>query len=789
MTVATTTNKAIGTGNGLATTFPFTFGTLPTGDLVVTLISPDGIEEVQTEITDYTVLGEGSEDGGSVVFSVAPPDQYTVLIQRIVPILQPTDYKNQGSFYPRTHERSFDRSAMIDQQLFERVEAAMTLPPQITGVSTTLPAPESNTIFGWNAAGDAIQNFPLSDIATNIAYGDKTFEVFAGTGAQTVFPLIRNPGSLGNLDISIDGVTQVNGVDFTYAETNLTITPAPANGAVILVRYDVAVPVGTALATAVSYTPPQTGVPTSVSLFLDALWSTGVNAGATLIRWIQSGVGAVARTIEGKFRELPSVLDYIPVAEHAAIKARTSTYDCAAAFQACATAHAEFHVPAGTYPVTDDFTLPVGTVMRGDGWVTTKLARAGADQSYVVMSANCEIHDIGFQRGDATVVTSGKLITAASGCKISNVFADHCWNGIYATGVSGLFMSEIYITGWRNAAINVDGGCNDVFLDNFILSHTGINVGTGIRLHNQVEAFIATNGDVIGGNIPLSTSADAAFVPGNRVNPNFNKFANVYFDSSVSGVSLEKASLLTFDNCWFATATLGNGATVGHCYDVRFNGCDFVTNGGAGAQLTNASSRGISFTDCNVINNNLLNNGSNGITVAAGVSDFSIVNCTLNNSLFTPAPGQVYGIAIAAGASDRYTLRGNNVNGNLTGGISDGGTGSSKKVSGNLGHEPSFTAPAFLNSWVNFDAVTNQQAGYWKDEDGFVHLRGLIKSGVVGSAAFTLPAGFRPSLQEIFAVPSNVAFGEVYVQPSGDVIPFTGNNTYFSLAGIRFKAA
>ncbi len=95
--------------------------------------------------------------------------------------------------------------------------------------------------------------------------------------------------------------------------------------------------------------------------------------------------------------------------------------------------------------------------------------------------------------------------------------------------------------------------------------------------------------------------------------------------------------------------------------------------------------------------------------------------------------------------------------------------------------------PAFQNSWVNFGSNW-QDAGFTRDPFGWVHLRGRIKSGTVGSAAFTLPPGYRISVSEDFAVISNGAVGRVEVLTDGTVIPTTpSNNTYVSLSGIRFR--
>lgn len=300
MTVSTTSNKEIATGNGVATSFPFNFGTLPTPDLVVTLFDLNDVEIPQVEGVDYTVTGAGLEDGGAVVFTLPPTDNYTVLIQRIIPLTQPTDIKNQGSFFPRTVERAFgDRNVFIDQQQQERIDASMQLPPQVQGVSTILPVPEATTLVGWNDAANALQNFPLASIATSFVYGDKVWNKFAGTGAQVLFVLGEDAGSIGNLDISIDGVTQVPMDDYTLVNRNLTFAVAPSNGAVILVRFDKALPVGAADANSTSYTPPQTGVLTTVRLFLDALWASN---GANLVRWLQTGTGSVFQTIQDELR-------------------------------------------------------------------------------------------------------------------------------------------------------------------------------------------------------------------------------------------------------------------------------------------------------------------------------------------------------------------------------------------------------------------------------------------------------------------------------------------------------
>lgn len=111
-----------------------------------------------------------------------------------------------------------------------------------------------------------------------------------------------------------------------------------------------------------------------------------------------------------------------------------------------------------------------------------------------------------------------------------------------------------------------------------------------------------------------------------------------------------------------------------------------------------------------------------------------------------------------------------------------------------LGKEPTFRkfggpgSPAFENSWINFGSGW-MDAGFWRDPLGFVHLRGLIKSGTVGSRAVRLPPGYRPTVgSETFPTISNGAVGRVDVLTDGSVTPVSpSNNTYVSLSGITFR--
>lgn len=99
-----------------------------------------------------------------------------------------------------------------------------------------------------------------------------------------------------------------------------------------------------------------------------------------------------------------------------------------------------------------------------------------------------------------------------------------------------------------------------------------------------------------------------------------------------------------------------------------------------------------------------------------------------------------------------------------------------------------FRPVTFAGAWVNF-AGGWQAAQYRKSRDGRVQLRGKIKSGTIGTTAFTLPAGFAPPAALSFGVDSNGSYGNVQVGSGGAVTPTVGTNVAISLDGIEFQAA
>jgi hypothetical protein len=99
-----------------------------------------------------------------------------------------------------------------------------------------------------------------------------------------------------------------------------------------------------------------------------------------------------------------------------------------------------------------------------------------------------------------------------------------------------------------------------------------------------------------------------------------------------------------------------------------------------------------------------------------------------------------------------------------------------------------WVAPTLTNSWLNYGGVF-ATAGYWKDTSGVVHLRGLITGGTVGTSAFTLPVGFRPTAEHIVLIATATGHGEARIRTDGTVYMGVSSSGYASLANITFRVS
>jgi hypothetical protein len=183
MTVQTNTNVASFNGNGVAQIFPIAFKFNNDTDLVVLLVDDaTGAASLLTLNSDYTVSGEGDEEGGSITILVAPATGQRLTVIRRVDILQLTDLRNQGKFFAEVHEAAFDLLTMIAQQ--HQSEIGLSL-----RVAETDPQPErippvaqrANMLMAFDSNGNPTTALPIADSSTELRQ-----ELAAAGGAESV---------------------------------------------------------------------------------------------------------------------------------------------------------------------------------------------------------------------------------------------------------------------------------------------------------------------------------------------------------------------------------------------------------------------------------------------------------------------------------------------------------------------------------------------------------------------------------------------------------------------------
>jgi hypothetical protein len=157
------------TGNGNVSLYNYTFKIFNQNDLLVTQRNTSDIETTLTIGSagsgTYTVTGVGNAEGGSIQLNGGNlPSNYKLTIQRKKDIKQETDIRNQGTFYPETHENIFDYLVMIDQQQQGEIDRSLKLSETVTGVSSKLPIPSTKKLLRWNENADAIENIGAGNL-------------------------------------------------------------------------------------------------------------------------------------------------------------------------------------------------------------------------------------------------------------------------------------------------------------------------------------------------------------------------------------------------------------------------------------------------------------------------------------------------------------------------------------------------------------------------------------------------------------------------------------------------
>jgi len=136
MTVSSSTRKAGPfNGNGVTTSFPFTFKLFATSDLQLTHTDADGVETVLTLDSHYTVSLNADQDnnpGGTITYPASGTDYLatgeTLTGIGVLAATQGSDLTNAGRFNAQVIENAFDKLTILIQQMQERVDRTLVVP-------------------------------------------------------------------------------------------------------------------------------------------------------------------------------------------------------------------------------------------------------------------------------------------------------------------------------------------------------------------------------------------------------------------------------------------------------------------------------------------------------------------------------------------------------------------------------------------------------------------------------------------------------------------------------------
>jgi hypothetical protein len=172
------------------------------------------------------------------------------------------------------------------------------------------------------------------------------------------------------------------------------------------------------------------------------------SGGSALVGYIRSETDAEATTLAGVAGRVLSLLDFVPAAQHAAMYARTSTYDATADFQAAVdalgAAGGTITIPnlklkvTGAINITQGVFIPV--TIKGSGATRIVSTHDGIvfnDSTLALRVLDLEMEGPGLANTSAIAIKSGMTRGSVERCKIFSYRL-----GIDATGTSGAWVVD-----------------------------------------------------------------------------------------------------------------------------------------------------------------------------------------------------------------------------------------------------------------------------------------------------------------------------------------------------------
>lgn len=563
---------------------------------------------------------------------------------------------------------------------------------------TTATNPGSGYFSLNNATVGSATSLYISETDAN---GSNLSAVLAALPANTQLYLTKVGAPATFMSFVISSTQTDNGDWDTFPLSGPTSSGSFANGDMVSVSIMRPGPAGPSGSGSGDVVGPASGTDNAFARFDGATGKIIQNSTATLsdtgvaagMKIIPTGA-STARTLEARAADVINVKDFGAVGDGVT----DDTTAITAAHTAMVSGGA-LYFPSGTYKVSSAITLSKTGAYIGDGFGATIFSTTSA--SATIFNVTASFAELFAMQFKASVTRTSGAFVVLSGARVrfSNFYMTGFWTGIQTTGTSVTIENGIMLDGVAANAIGVlAGGGADVTVRDITMD-AAAQISAGIRVTNAADVTVE-DCNLIHAGVALH------IIPGAGQSVASVWANDCFFDNSSYGAVLDTTGgniiRIIFDQCWFSSSTnqgviLSKTSGSGTLAGVLFDGCQFFLNGSHGLWIANSAWEDVFVQGCAAAQN-----GGDGINVAANTGKFQIQNCRIGASQGLTANAN--GIVIAAGSSDNYVIAGNDLRGNTSAALSDGGTGTSKRILGNL--------PASADqAWISYTPTITASSG------------------------------------------------------------------------------